>query len=273
MARRTIGTGAIAFYLLFFWGLVAAGFVVITSNAAPGAPQLAWKEAEATTTTKLTVEIATEAPDANGDSIKYAYSWTRNGEPEPERSSNSVSSRDIRKDETWTVTVVPDDGTQDGWGCTLPWRECAGEASATLSITVGNTPPRARLRFTDPEGNDLESFDGKTDVILSLSCFDPDILNAQRDEREARKEAGLPEPEPELDADGNPVPPPDPCTYTVAWWPADEEPEEGAEAPYTEPVLPRDALKKTTAWRAVVIANDGEDDGEPVEETIRKTES
>lgn len=273
MARRTIGTGAVAGYLLFFWALIALGFVWVTGNAAPGAPQLAWKDAEVTTTTKLAVEIATEAPDADGDAVKYTYTWTRNGEPQPERTSNSVSSRDIRKDEVWTVTVVPDDGTQDGWGCTLPWRECAGAASASLSITVGNTPPRARLRFTDVEGTELESFDGKSDVVLALSCFDPDILNAQRDEADARKKAGLPLPEPELDAEGNPVPPADPCTYTVSWWPSDAEPEEGAEPPFTGPVLPKAALKGASGWRVVVIANDGEDDGDPVEETLRKTES
>ena len=48
--------------------------------------------------------------------------------------------------------------------------------------------------------------------------------------------------------------PVDPCTYTIAWWPADAEPEEGEVSEFTEPTLPRKALRKADAWKGRAVA-------------------
>lgn len=265
MAKKDINVAVLIGYLLIWWGGVAALFVMITSNGAPGAPQLAFSEEEIFTTTKLEVDIATEAPDPNGDKIDYEYSWTLDGEAMPEKKSNTISSKETMKGQTWEVTVVPDDGSRDGWGCSLPWRECAGAASATLAVTVGNTPPRARGGFVNQEGGIIESYDRKTDLVLDLSCFDPDILDAKRN---AEPEEAPPEP-----AEGEePVEPEDPCTYTIAWYPGSVEDVEATEPTSTEPMLSASDARGEDSWKVLVVANDGESDGEALELTIAKEE-
>lgn len=275
MAQRDVNIAIIAGYLVVFWGAVAGLFVFVTGNSAPGAPKLAWGEAEAVTTTKLEVEIATEAPDADGDESSYTYAWTRNGEP-TDFKGKSISAKETLSGETWEVTVTPDDGTKDGWGCNLPWRECAGEINAKLSITVNNSPPRARIVFRAGEIDEetgerpeVEEFAKKgEDVYLELSCFDADVNDRERRAREealAKGETFEKAPEGEE--------PPDPCTYTVNWWPVGEdfeEPEEGATSEYTEPMLGKNDIKKADTWKVVVVANDAEADGDAVESTIAR---
>lgn len=286
MANRDLGIGVLIGYLVLFWGLVLVFLAWITANSAPGAPQLEWGEEETFTTTKLAVVIAAEAPDADGDKVEYAYQWTKNGEIVEGKEGQSVSPKDTRKGDVWAVTVTPNDGTQDSWGCNWPWRECAGEASASIEVTVGNTAPRARIRFRDKDDAEIEEFDGKGDIKIVPSCFDPDFMDIERDKKEAEKQWALENPEAaaekaeeakklaEAIAAGEAEAPEkeDPCTYTIAWWPADEEVEEGAESELTDVVLPRRTLRKSDGWKVIVIANDGEEDGEPLEEVIRKTE-
>ena len=284
--NRDLGVGALLGYMVIWWGLVAGLLVFVTSNAAPGEPVLKWAEEEATTTTKLAVEIDIEAPDADGDKIAYSYSWTKNGElalnskGEP-FASKSISSKQTMAGDVWEVTVVPNDGSADGWGCSLPWRECAGNVAVSQEVTIGNTPPRARVRFINPDATeDMEpsivDWDGKSDIELELSCFDPDVIDLQRKEREEAAAAGEPEPEPEPEpAEGEEAEEEeddDPCTYTVGWWAADAEIEEGATSEITALRLTRRELKANDSWKVIVVANDGTDDGDPVEETISKLE-
>ena len=289
--NRDWGVVGLMGYLIFWWGLVALLLIFITSNSAPGEPQLAWHEEEAITTTKLAVDIATEAPDADGDKIDYTYGWTKNGEVVLDSKGEPVTGRSISSKKTmagdvWEVTVTPNDGSADGWGCSLPWRECAGGVHTAMAITIGNTPPRARVGFNNPDADEgeeeIEEWDGRSSVALDLSCFDPDVLDLQRKAREEMIEAGLdPAEEAKKKAEakaaaieaGEEVPEePDPCTYTVQWWPADAEPEEGAEAEYTGLEMGRNDLKKSDRWKVIVVANDGTDDGDPVEEFLAKAE-
>lgn len=279
--NRDWGVLGLLAYLLAWWGLVAALLVFITSNSAPGHPQLAWKDAETFTTTKLTVEIETDAPDADGDKVTYSYKWTKNGEPVPEKLAQSISSKDTMAGDVWEVSVESNDGTADGWGCSLPWRECAGHTPTKLAVTVGNTPPRARIGFINPSAGEDElasvvDWDGKSDLALDLSCFDPDVMDLERQARELAKANPEPEPEPEPEgAEGEATEKPekpDPCTYTIQWWPADAEIEEGAVSEFTEPTMSARDLRAHDRWKVIVVANDGTEDGEPIEETIAKLE-
>lgn len=278
MAKRDINVGIVGVYLIGWWGFVAALLVYLTSNAAPGAPKLEWrdlKEEGAFTTTKLSVDIAMDAADADGDKVTYTYSWTVNGEPYTGDKPNakSMSTKQTKRDEVWEVTVRPDDGTNESWGCSLPWRQCAGDPAndAKLSITVANSPPRARIRFVDEEDKEPEKFEERKLVKLDLSCADADFVDIKRAEAAKAKEEGRELPKP---AEGEE--PPDPCTYDVKWhkYVAPEEGEEAAEiteeteADFTEMELPAKEAKAGDRWIVRVRANDGEVDGEWAEETL-----
>ncbi|MCB9682581.1 MAG: hypothetical protein H6733_14040 [Alphaproteobacteria bacterium] len=277
MARRDIGIPVVIVYLLVWWGGFTALMLWVVSNSAPGVPTLAWKDEVATTSTKLAVDITADAPDADGDALTYTYTWKKDGEVvmtedgSATYNAKTVSTKDTRKGQVWEVTVVADDGTMNGSGCWLPMRACATGAGASISTTIVNTPPRPRVRFVDAEGTEIEEYDGKkgSDITLSLSCFDPDFIDNDRDEAAARAASGEPPPAPPAEGEAAPEKP-DPCTYTIAWYPADVEVEEGTEPEpaWTEPMLPAAEAKKAASWRVVVVANDGEEDGEPDEESI-----
>lgn len=283
MVKREIGVGGVVVYLIVCWTIVALLFVVMTRNGEPSAPVLAWAEEPLRTTTRLSVTIAQPSIDPDGDEVNYFYEWKKNGEP-IDHLGNSWTSKETRKGDTFEAIVHPDDGTYGSWGCSLPWRECAGGAIAVLSGTIGNAPPRARVEFVDlgkPEDAEdriIGEYGKKTDVGLALRCYDPDVIDTERDAA-AEAAKNPPPPAPEGEEAAEPEPKPDPCTYTAKWYPLGEGAEEGAEGaaegeaeepePFsTEMVLKSADARKAPAWRVVVVANDGEDDGEPVEALI-----
>lgn len=271
MSNREIGMPMIVGYLGAWWGGVAMLFILVTSNNAPPPPELAWESDKPLTTTKIALKMPEFPVDADGDSVDYTYAWTRNGEPMPAKTGTSVPGRETMSGEVWEVSVTPNDGTMDSWGCYLPWRECAevGKNVAKLSITVANSPPRARVVFVDDKGVEFADDEApvRKDIHLALSCFDPDVADRKR--AAAADAQAAPTPPPPAEGAVPAAPPVDPCTYKVSWWKADEEPEEGAVSEFIEPMLPGRVTKLDESWKVVVIANDGEDDGEPVEETIK----
>ncbi len=280
MANRNIGVPVLAVYLLAWWGAIAWLLVMMTSNSAPGAPTLKWRDdGVVTTTTKLVALVDTESIDKNGDKVTYTYRWYKNGELVPESAGKSIKTQDTLAGESWEVVVTPDDGTSGGgWMCDLPWRECAGDPAkdARISATVENSPARPRIRFVDDEEVEPEKFTDRDDVHLSLSCNDADFVDQRRRALVAAKAAGQEVPKADPDA-------PDPCTYTISWY-MDEEPVEGEEEPevtdeeeevvscpeseYTETVLPSKATEVDQKWNVCVIANDGVEDGVPVFELV-----
>lgn len=266
MVKRNIPAAGVAVYLVLFWLGVFGLFVLMTRNTAPTAPEVAWSEEPLTTSTRLLVEITRESTDADGDRISYFYQWFLDGEPD-DHVGRSWTAKETRKGQVYEVRVIPDDGTLGNWGCRLPWRECAGETFATLRGEIVNTPPRARVQFVDPsidpdapvaEGERrpdprIEAYQPRQDIGLLLSCFDADEMDRRRDAADA----------------GEPIEDPqDPCTYEVAWFPVEEEIDEDTEPTSTEMVLPASVARTSAGWRVRVIANDGEEDGEPVEGVI-----
>lgn len=260
MARRDIGTPVVIGYLLGFWSLVGLLGVYATTNEAPGAPVLKWKDDPAFTTTKLDIQIATEAVDPDGDAVSYAFVWKKNGEVQADKASRTIPAKEVRVGETWEVIVTPDDGTMGGSMCGLPWRDCAGATSASLSITIQNSPPTPRVKFVRPDGTEVLEDDGTGDVQLQLSCMDPDLIDADRDSVVAAKAAGE-----AADAAAKV----DPCTYKIQWWPADKVPAEGEVSEVVATLLDAKTRKASTVgWKVVVVANDGEIDGLPQEAVL-----
>lgn len=290
MSDRKIGIPVVAAYLALVWGAVGAGLVFVTSNTAPQAPKISFAEENPNTTTSVEVVVDHEATrpdpkdpeaegtavDADGDPIKYVATWTKNGEPVEDLNVLRVNKTDTMKGDVWEVTVLADDGTSDTWGCSLPWRECAA-ATTTLSFTVGNAPPRARIRFVNKDGEEVEDASPREDLMLDMSCGDPDVRDQERLARElAAKEAAenpaqaeAPAEETATDAaEEEEVEEVDPCTYTIKWYKGDDEITEESELLGEGDVLSRRKLPRDTRLTVVAVANDGEDDGNEATEVI-----
>ncbi len=249
MANRTIGTPVVAGYLVVWWGAVAAFLVWASTNTAPAAPTLSWGDdvVEANTTTRLGVAVTPAIADADGepidvdgDALNFFFSWTLDGAP-LDNTGRSINNRETRKGQVYEVTVTPDDGT----------------------------PPRARARVEDEEGEAIETVERGKPVVAQLGCSDPDIIDEKTDALLAAEAAGEPPPPPAPPVEGEePVKPEDPCTYRVAWLKDVEEvPKDAAEidfeaAEFKEPTLPATATRERgTKWTLAVVASDGEDEG------------
>lgn len=93
-----------------------AGFAESTiANSAPGPTRLAlqpWNPVEGKAV-RCVVTVKAEDPDA--DSLKYRFSWLRNGQPQPfAETSDEVPARLVKAGDRWRCLVVPTDGELDG---------------------------------------------------------------------------------------------------------------------------------------------------------------
>jgi hypothetical protein len=82
-------------------------------NHPPTAPEIHVEPPVAMTDEDLSCVIDVESTDINEDAIHYAFAWTEGGNPaaitQPTLPSNLTS-----EGESWTCTVTPNDGQQDG---------------------------------------------------------------------------------------------------------------------------------------------------------------
>ena len=63
----------------------------------------------------LRCELIAKSDDADGDPVRYRYTWVRNGEPQAfAGSSQEVPGRLLKAGDRWQCRVVPTDGTDDG---------------------------------------------------------------------------------------------------------------------------------------------------------------
>lgn len=264
MSNRVIGVPVLIGYLTAWWGGVAGLLVYITSNTPPPPPEIKLKEADVYTSTKLDIEIVTESADPDGNLVTYYYQWKKNGQLVEGKDGRSVPDKELTAGETWEAIVTPDDGTVGSSMCSFPWRKCAelGKNAATLSITVKDSPPRARVRFLNANGQEVTQFPANTAIKAKLSCMDPDTEKerARAAEAAAKKGENLPPPDPNA---------PDPCTYDIYWVNADVPPVEGQAPQYTTDTLPGNATKSGETWKAIVTATGGGVKGEPVEAKVR----
>lgn len=97
----------------------------------PGAPTVAITPAEPTTADPLTVQVT---DPADGGVTSYTFAWTRDGQPAPDATSDTVDAAATAKGQTWSVTVTPFNG------------ELAG-APATAEVTVVNSAPTLSLAW------------------------------------------------------------------------------------------------------------------------------
>jgi hypothetical protein len=264
VSNRVIGVPVLIGYLTAWWGGVAVLLVVITSNTPPPPPEVKWKEAEIFTNTKLDVEIKTESVDPDNNLVTYYYQWRKNGQLVEGKDGRSIPDKEITAGETWEVIVTPDDGTLGSSFCSVPWRECTelGKNAAVLSVTVKDSPPRARVRFLNDAGQEVTQFPAGTTIKAKLACMDPDTEKERARAAEAATKKGEAIPQ----RDPNEV---DPCTYAIQWVNADVPLPEGQTSQYTTDTLPASAAKSGETWKAIVTASANGVTGEAVEAKVR----
>ncbi len=132
----------------------AATAQVTIANTPPTA-QVSIVPSSPTVNSDLTAQVLTD--DADGDDVTYTLAWTADGEPQPELDDEATVSAAITEaDETWTVTVVPSDGTDTG-------------DSVSASVTIGaDVRPQA---FAWCAGGGLAS-NGSLNAVLCASPLD-----------------------------------------------------------------------------------------------------
>ena len=99
---------------------------VLITNSPPTSPEVAIIPNMPNTKSDLKVKIITPGNDPDGDKVKYKYMWFKNGDKIS--GSNAISSKSIKKNETWTVKVIPTDGSLAGY-------------PSEDSVTIMNLPP------------------------------------------------------------------------------------------------------------------------------------
>ncbi len=134
-------------------GFVGQDTVALVINGLPEAPTLEITPDPATTVDELLVTIVGEAVDPEGDAVTYTYSWAVDGVVSSASTSDRLPSSVTDRDETWEVTITPNDGLGDG-------------EAGVASIVISNTPPvlaSVDLSPTEPvEGDTLTCTPGTT---------------------------------------------------------------------------------------------------------------
>ncbi len=167
---------------------------VTVRNSVPDAPTVVVEPENPNTEDDLLCRVATDAPDLDGDPVKYRYAWTSNGQAVKGLENPAlVPAKLTARGETWACTVVASDGQGDS-------------PAASAQRTVGNMPPSGgRLAVTpappvsgqpltcsvvepavDPDGDQVEYRyawfkDGKPQSFANISPEAPGRLVISRD--------------------------------------------------------------------------------------------
>ena len=110
--------------------------------------------ADPATDADLVAEVTSE--DADADTVTYTYAWTRDGEA-VQTTDGTIPASETTHGETWTVTVTPNDGEEDG-------------APVTASVVVANSAPVVASVALTP----VPAYE---DSLLVATPFDVDDLD------------------------------------------------------------------------------------------------
>jgi hypothetical protein len=113
--------------------------VRLNINGRPTAPVIDLSPNPAVSGIQLTATVLTDSIDPEGDPINYTYTWERNGTPYPTATGNVVAPGTTTRDETWRVTVTPNDPYGDG-------------TPASADTIVINSPPSVESVSLLPAG-------------------------------------------------------------------------------------------------------------------------
>jgi hypothetical protein len=110
------------------------------ANSAPGPTRVALEPWDPVEGKALRCAVTAKAEDPDGDTVKYRFTWQRNGQPQPfAESSVEVPVRLVRAGDRWRCVVVPTDGDLDG---PEAGSEEALVKSAAAAAAPGETEPQ-----------------------------------------------------------------------------------------------------------------------------------
>ncbi len=109
-------------------GMTDTAQVSFSINGAPSSPVIELSPSTPTTLDDLNLIISQPSLDPEGQPISYSYTWTKNGVPQINETSDTLSSAVTNKNELWTISVTPSDGQING-------------TPATASVTIQNSAP------------------------------------------------------------------------------------------------------------------------------------
>lgn len=128
-------------------------------NAAPSGATIAIEPATPGDDDDLVCTIVTEATDPNGDPVSYTFAWARSG-ADAGVSGATVGAALTSGGDTWTCTVIPNDGALDG-----------APASASVTIAQGNRAPSAPTVSISPAA---PTDDDVLTCVIDTESVDPD---------------------------------------------------------------------------------------------------
>ena len=119
-------------------GFEGVASILFEVNSKPGSPVVHIEPVNAGTGDDLTVVIDTDAPDDDGDSLTYRYTWAVDGEIVTGAVNATLSADETNRGEEWTVTVAATDGRSVG-------------EPTTATITIDNTAPEIDEAVLTPD--------------------------------------------------------------------------------------------------------------------------
>lgn len=137
-------------------GLTGTDVIAVTVDGGPTAPEVAISPDPPATVDDLRATLVAESVDPS-DPVTYAWAWTVDGVPVPDLTADTVPADRTARDETWTVTVTPTAGAQEG-------------PPAVASVTVANTAPEAPAIRVDP----ASPVEGMHDLRCAVDADAPD---------------------------------------------------------------------------------------------------
>jgi hypothetical protein len=105
-------------------GTMQATDVATVLNSVPTAPDV--EIMGSLTSDDLICTVTVESDDVDGDTVTYAFEWTRTQGGDAD--GDTIETSDTARGDEWTCTVTPNDGTSDG-------------VSASATVEIDNTHP------------------------------------------------------------------------------------------------------------------------------------
>ncbi len=128
----------------------SVSFTVLPPNSPPSAPGVLIAPSDPVAGDSLVCQVATPSTDADGDPVTYVYAWDVDGTAYTDTTTttgpgDTVPAGITTVGETWTCTVTPNDGIDDG-------------PTGSDTVTVGSAS-------LCPDGNCALRFDGGSDYV------------------------------------------------------------------------------------------------------------
>jgi len=149
----SVGTHDVTLTVTDSDGLYTRALTTLTIDGLPSQPAVALAPDPATTSDDLVASITADSVDPEGGAISYSWAWTVDGVASTASTTETLSTADTARGETWKVFATPSDGVLDG---------PAGEAE----LVIDNTAPSVASAVLTPdpaaEGDTLTCTPGAT---------------------------------------------------------------------------------------------------------------